>query len=337
MERAGEGTYRLVEPFRPQRLAMDRMLNLPRSEVSPEALAFAKGFCNGVVLWAPGWHLIERTQGTIVQDALVATDAMVNAAQAAGVPVMMAVPCAYPPWCWVQGALSTGKNGYLAPDDRGPTGPWAGYLRLLMDRYKGRVASMVIMNEPNDAFVYQPNAPAAVADMVKSGATVAQEVGFGHVLVPALADSNKPEVFTVWMLEALKGWVPPENVRVSFAHHSYTDTSRGNTNIIESILALMQVYGWPDGQRIFITETGWRFNMNHSHNPADEVYHPSEEEQEQTQLQNVTAVMGRCRALGKVECWANYEYITAMWCGWDTGLCRIDGTPRPVHEKWGVL
>ena len=312
---------------------------------------------NAIILPMPRWDLIQPQAPYFDGPGYDITQCRQIDEQAAqvladGRRLLLAPMAGYPPWSYARRAQKVGKTpgkaARLAPDDLTPTGPWARYLRFVMQRYPKAIP--IVLNEPNFGFIEDaPTMGKQTAQMLKTAASVAARVGCPHILGPAMADTSDPRGFTEGVLKALNwpwgkyhGWQPPK-VTVGWAHHPYVDIKRGNVTGIQHVLALLAKYRWHSGSRIWLTEGGYQYNVHQDPNPdysADPAtwhYNEPLSAQEHTQLVNVSENYAFCKGTGSVELWAQYGYRDSLWGGWASGLIAYDGTPHPLAAEWAKL
>jgi hypothetical protein len=317
---------------------MLKTMNLPMSEM-PAAQAFLleEGAADAIVLWAPEWAALQPAENgpyDLVQ--LTDLDLWSKWVLEHGKKLLIAVPCAYPPWSYGARSKKYGTVDTLPPDDLHPQGAWARYLQLLFFRYPG--ATLIALNEPDYAFSKDPDAGLHTAQMMMCAADVAARCRHERILGPATATSAFAERVLRW----LHNWKPP--VRVGWAHHQYRDVDAGDTREVATVLHLLEKHHWRDGKKIWLTEGGYIYKTTQS---ADPDYHADPATWSYADPLALQELRQHCSvshhyhwsrdlraAQGVVECWANYEYVDAMWGGWASGLVRHDGTPHPLRDDW---
>jgi hypothetical protein len=317
---------------------MLKTLNLPMSEMAGAADFITRDGADQVVLWAPAWSAVQPAEGGVydmTQFALL--DQWSEWVLHVKKPLLVAVPCDYPTWSYGVRSKRAGSNAFtMPPDDLAMSGGWARYIAFMMRRYPR--ARFIVLNEPEYAFSHDPLAALHTSWMMRSAADIAHASGHAMVLGPATATSS----FAKRVLHWLYAWKPP--VRVCWAHHHYRDVDADDHTEVAEVLSALGKHRWRGGRSIWLTEGGYIYRTVHQPgydyfaDPAYWWYEPSLQQQERFQLDSVVRHYRWCRDLdpsvGKVECWANYEYVDALWGGWASGLVNHDGLPHPLHEAW---
>jgi hypothetical protein len=312
---------------------MLRGLNIPLSEWTPEAQEFALQGGAVLVVWAPSMSTIQPTQDQWIDASFDAPDAMVTWGQAHHKQVVIvADPSSYP--AWVLG----NSTERVAPTDISAEGPWGTYLRKVLEHYKGK-ATPIILNEPDYAFAaVNPWAAHALvtAEMMKTGATIAHEVGYEKILAPACATVS----FAVRVLDQLEDWEPP--LKVVWCQHFYEDVMADlpteGTPKTATLLTALKTHKWSNGY-VWFTEGGYVYPVYQSQ-PVDYYADPATWHYtdlatgEAEQLRRMKAFFDWCTKADKIECLANYEYQDSLWSGWASGMVAYDGTAHPLREAW---
>jgi hypothetical protein len=315
-----------------------------------------------VRLWAD-WSVAQPTPDALPD--LSELDAALAQAKADGLRVMVTAWRSPP---WASGATASGELHdriapgadpasrkdvtFKIPADLAPGGAWGRWLDLLITRYAGKLDALEIVNEPNlqlwpqqgpstdpaDAYGSGPlTIDAAVATMMQTASAIAARHDRPPLLVgPATSDSDgdsrlqtRYDTFTHALLRRLaeRGFRPGPSF--AWSHHNYNDVEgdlAGPANRVAQVRALLQGdwAGWPSGDAaqpgVLITESGAR---------VDKVAGLPE------QASALEANLGRMltgpegEGVGMV-----CQYLFVTDAHYDSGLCGLDGTPRPAYYAW---
>jgi hypothetical protein len=242
---------------------------------------------------------------------------------------------------------------YLFPRDLSPGGDWGRWIDYLLGRYGPHIDALEIVNEPNAQLWPQLDrsgrltADAAVAEMMETAAALGARHERPPLLVgPATADSvgdsrlrTGYDTFTAALLGRLaeRGFQPGPGF--AWSHHNYTDVENdlaGDANRVARVRAMLtgRWPGWPRGDAdapgLLVTESGARpavvaerFGIT---DPARAL-----------EAQNDVIIRGMWRlATGPegvgVGLVCQYLFVTDVF--YDSGLCELDGTPRPAYFGW---
>jgi hypothetical protein len=298
-----------------------------------------------VRLWAD-WPRVQPASGT--PPDLAQLDADVALAKADGLRVMVTA------WRFAPWANATPRPGdpardvtFRLPGDLSPNGPWGRWIELLITRYAGRVDALEIVNEPNLQLWPQEGIDSAVATMVETAASIAARNPRAPLLVgPATADvAGAPgratgyDTFTRSLLARLeeRGFQP--GASFAWSHHDYTDVEQdrgGAANGVARVRALLagRWAGWPSADPaapgILITESGARLDV------VAERYGlpgPGTARLKQADLLERSARRMLVGPEGEgVAMVCQYLFVTDA--NYDSGLCDLDGTPRPAYYAW---
>ena len=219
-----------------------------------------------VHMWAD-WASLEPAAGALDSWRLDSLDAQIAAVRSDGRKAMLTI-YRFPGWANGTDGLTAEQVAATMPDRRGPnqpdtrakpleyryptdlsaSGPWAGFLEMLLRRYAGLVEVVEICNEPNYQF-WPQHGPSTTSDPYASGPvtiydTVAQmfvtaqaiqtRVGPSAPILagPACADTNTGgrlrtpyDTFTTQLLSKLsaRGFKP--GPKFAYTHHNYTDVT----------------------------------------------------------------------------------------------------------------
>jgi hypothetical protein len=147
--------------------------------------------------------------------------------------------------------------------------------------------------------------------------------------------------FTTALLDALdaRGFVPGS--RFAWSHHSYADVEgelTGPANRAAAVRATLtgRWAGWPSGDPsnpgLLITETGARLDRIAGRRAL------TGNAAGQRQAELIERYWQRTRftpdgaGIGMV-----CQYLFVTDANYDTGLCELDGTPRPAYRAWATL
>jgi hypothetical protein len=253
---------------------------------------------------------------------LTRLDADVALAKADGLRVMVTA-WRFPTWAAGPGL---GDPTFRVPADLSPEGAWGRWIALLAGRYAGRADALEIVNEPNFQLSAQQGVDSAVAAMMETaGAIAARRPGAPLLVAPATADVDGFEEFTRALLDRLdeRGFHP--GPRFAWSHHDYNDVEKdraGAANGVARVRALLEGR-WTGFPGLLITESGAR---------VDKVGGLAR----QAELLERSA---RRMLLGPegqgVAMLCQYLFVTDP--NYDSGLCALDGTPRPAYYAWAGL
>lgn len=233
---------------------------------------------------------------------------------------------------------------FRLPDDLGPDSDWGRWIDYLISRYGDAIEALEITNEPNLQLWPQTR----VADSTARMMATAQTVAAGHIAPPLLIAPATADVaaapgsrlrtpfgtFAEDLLDRLdeQGFTP--GPRFAWSHHSYVDVESDSAAGTAAARAQLvgRWAGWPAGDPaepgLLVTETGARLNR-----VADE---PVVARQRQAELIERYYRRMQFGAEGKgVALVCLYPFVTDL--NYDSGLCEIDGTPRPAYYAWGRL
>lgn len=239
---------------------------------------------------------------------------------------------------------------FKLPADLSFGSDWGRWIDFLLQRYGGSIDALELMNEPNLQLWPQTGIADAVARMMATAQTVASAHLAGLLLVgPATADTLEDSrlrtgygTFTRELLDRLgaAGFTP--GPRFAWSHHSYGDMegdlggSENRTAKVRSML-VGRWAGWPVGDAaapgVLVTETGARLDkIAEQYGLRD----PAAARQKQAELigRNWQRMQFHPEGAG-VGMVCLYLFVTDM--NYDSGLCDLDGTPRPAYYAWAEL
>src|SRR5215207_970318 len=280
-------------------------------------------------------------------------DAEIEAARADGLKVML-TSWRYPRWSNGTARL-TGKQDeafqqaarfrlggdparrkdltFRVPADLTSGSPYGRWLAALGER---DIDAIEVVNEPNHQLWPQTHVHMAVARMMITGREVLPP---SITLVgPATADRTGGGQldtdhldFARALLDELDavGFRPDE--RTAWSHHNYGDVESDSIDRIAAATAVVRGR-WPDTQ-IVVTESGARLTtIAREENLRDDVV------VRRRQAELIARGYERLRTdlvLAEVQMVLQYLFITDM--NYDSGLCELDGRPRPAYYAWAEL
>ena len=294
-------------------------------------------------LWAD-WPRLQPTRGRWAGHVVESLDRQIDLARADGLKVMLTAWRFAP---WVPGARGDGDPTFRVPLDLSGAGEWAAWIDWLVARYGGRIDAFELFNEPNLQMWPQRGIDVATASMMETGAAVAARHRDAPLLVaPASGDTDEDSpsrtsysVFTRAVLDRLaeRGFAP--GPRFAWSHHNYTDVERdlaGAANRVARVRAMLvgRWGGWPHGDPgspgVLVTESGARpgvvarnFGIT---DPGLALV--GQAELIRRNLWRMT-VGPEGAGVGLV---CQYLFVTDGF--YDSGLCELDGTPRPAYWAW---
>ena len=245
---------------------------------------------------------------------------------------------------------------YRLPEDLSPDGAWGRFIDFLIGRYAGRIDALELFNEPNLQMWPQQDAggaltiDAATATMMQTGVAVsARHRGAPLLVAPATGDPEENsrmrtgyDVFTRALLDRLaeRGFAP--GPRFAWSHHNYTDVESdlaGDGNRVARVRGMLagRWAGWPHGDPgepgILVTESGARpavvaENFGLGLDPAVALAGQAEVIR-RNMWRMAVGPEGRGVALV-----CQYLFVTDGF--YDSGLCELDGTPRPAYYAWAA-
>jgi hypothetical protein len=258
---------------------------------------------------------------------------------------------------------------FKLPSDLSPGSDWGRWIEFLIGRYGGigprSIDALELLNEPNlqlwpqrgpspdpaDPFALGPlTIQHAVARMFATAATVAARHPGAPLLVgPATADPvgdtrlrTGYDTFTKALLDRLQadGFAP--GARFAWSHHAYNDVEGdlgGDANRAAQARAALvgRWAGWPAGDAaapgVLITETGVRLTkVAAAYGLADA---PSAREKQAELIERNWRRMQLGPEGAGVGLVCLYLFVTDI--NYDSGICDLDGTPRPAYHAWAQL
>jgi hypothetical protein len=249
--------------------------------------------------------------------------------------------------------------------DLSPAGAWGRWIDLLIARYSGRIDALEILNEPNLQLWPQQGAsrdPAdphgdgpltvdhAVATMIATAATIARRHPRPPLLVaPATGDPvgdsrlrTGYDTFTRALLTRLseRGFVP--GAGFAWSHHNYADVEgdlAGADNRVGRVRSLLtgRWAGWPRGDAadpgILVTESGAQLNQVARAHGLRDATAAARKQAELIERGLRRMAVGPEGAGVAMVC--HYLFISDI--NFDSGLCDLDGSPRPAYYAWAQL
>jgi hypothetical protein len=255
---------------------------------------------------------------------------------------------------------------FKLPADLSPDSAWARWIDFLLGRYGTSIDALELMNEPNlqlwpqqgpsadraDPFATGPlSIHDAVARMLSTAQVVARRHRNPPLLVgPATADPvgdtrlrTGYDTFTSALLDRLAkdGFDP--GAGFAWSHHSYTDAEGdlgGSDNRVAGARAMLagRWAGWPAGDAdapgLMITETGVRLDkVAAAYGLGRDATSARQKQAELVERHWRRMQLGpEGEGVGLV---CAYLFVTDIT--YDSGMCELDGTPRPAYHAWAQL
>ncbi len=239
---------------------------------------------------------------------------------------------------------------FKLPADLSFGSDWARWIDTLLGRYGAAIDALELLNEPNLQLWPQIGVADAVARMMATAQTVAASHLTRPLLVgPATSDAagdsrlrTSYDTFTPALLDRLDAIGFSADPSFAWSHHSYADVEgdlAGAENGAGRVRGLLagRWAGWPAGDAVspglLVTETGARLDRIAALYGLRE---PAAIGQRQAEL--IERYWQRMQfdpegaGVGMV---CLYLFVTDMH--YDSGLCDLDGTPRPAYAAWGRL
>lgn len=224
---------------------------------------------------------------------------------------------------------------FKVPGDLSPDSAWGRWIDRLIGRYAGRLDALEIVNEPNLQLWPQPGIAESAAAMIETAvALAARHSDAPRIVGPATADvgGEAPlrtgyEEFTRAVLDRLGDPGPG----FSWSHHNYTDVEEDRAGPDSGVARVGALLG---GRRpLLVTESGARLNR-----VAQRFGLTDADAARLKQGELIERGLRRLQ-LGPegdgVELVCQYLFVTDM--NYDSGLCDLDGTPRPAYYAWAEL
>jgi hypothetical protein len=334
-----------VPPAAMQRLARGVSLGPGGDGDQQRYVANRSRFAETATPWVKLWADWPRLQPDSSRPPdFSALDSDVAAARADGLKVMITVWRFAP---WANGGAAAGPAGqdptFRLPDDLSPSSAWGRWLDTVVARYAGKADAIEIVNEPNLQLWPQSGAVVAVAQMMETAAAVAaRHAGAPMMVAPATADvaDDSPQhtsfdAFTRELLARLAqdGFDP--GPRFAWSHHNYGDVENGLAGAESSVARVRAMLSgrWTGAPGILVTESGARLDKIAA---RFGLHDPSAIRLKQAEL--IESALRRL-AYGPdgagVDLVCHYLFVTDP--NYDSGLCDLDGTPRPAYYAWSQL
>jgi hypothetical protein len=223
---------------------------------------------------------------------------------------------------------------FRVPADLSPESPYGHWIAALGDRDADAIE---VVNEPNHQLWPQRDVHRAVARMMATARAVLESREL-TIVGPATADrvgsgplDTDHLEFARALLDELDAIGFHPDPRTAWSHHNYADVESDSTDRVEAAGALVRER-WP-GAPILVTETGARLTtIAREERLRDDV------RVRRRQAELLAANYERLRttpAGAGVEMVLQYLFITDM--NYDSGLCELDGRPRPAYYAWAEL
>jgi hypothetical protein len=320
-----------------------------------------------VRLWAD-WPVLEPERGAAPDFTRLDQD--VEAARADGRRIILTA-WRFPRWANGTEALTAAADAAYQLDDRIDPGDdparrkdltfklpgdlsfgsdWARWIDSLLARYGGSIDALELTNEPNLQLWPQTGVADAVARMMATAQTVAgSHLTRPLLLAPATSDAvgdsrlrTSYDTFTRMLLDRLDANGFTADASFAWSHHSYADVEgdlAGPDSRTARVHALLtdRWPGWPAGTAadpgLLVTETGARLDRIAALYGLSD---PAAVAQRQAEL--IERYWRRMQfdpegvGVGMV---CLYLFVTDMH--YDSGLCDLDGSPRPAYHAWASL
>lgn len=301
--------------------------------------------CTWVRLWAE-WPKLQPREGDPPDFAPL--DSEIAAARADGLNVMLTA-WRYPRWANGTAALTPAEDAryeiadrlkpgadparrkdltFRAPDDLDAGSPFGRWLAALGQR---DVDAIEVVNEPNLQLWPQAGVHDVVARMI---ATARQVISPGGpaVVGPATSDRVGGGRLGTDHLEFTRALIDAIEARPdAWSHHTYGDVENDTGERLAAAGRLVRDR-WPD-MPIQVTETGARLTAIAR---AERLRDDGLVRRRQAELIARAYERLRASAAGDgVELVLQYLFITDM--NYDSGLCELDGRPRPSYFAWAQL
>ena len=269
-----------------------------------------------------------------------ALDADVAAARADGLKVMITVWRFAP---WANGGGGAGPAGqdvtFKLPADLSPASAWGRWLDAVVGRYAGRADAIEIVNEPNLQLWPQSGVVAAVAQMMETAAVVAARHADAPLLAgPATADvdTGSPQrtpfdEFTRDLLDRLDQHGFDPGPRFAWSHHNYGDVENDLAGAQSSVARVRATLTgrWRGAPDLLVTESGARLDRLGAADAAT------------ARLKQAELIERSLRRLAFGPDGAGvglvFQYLFVTDPTYDSGLCNLDGSPRPAYYAWSQL
>jgi hypothetical protein len=328
---------------------------------------FAETGCTWIRLWAD-WPTMQPAPGAAPD--FKALDADIAAARADGCKVMLTayrfarwangtaqITAAQDPGFQLQDRLVEGADPakrkeltFRIPDDVSEQSAWGKWIGMLADRYGKSVDALEIFNEPNLQFWPQQDASGKltvqrpVARMIATARAALGKIGGAPLLVvPATSDRNDHSRlntgygdFADALLDELDAIGFKADKSVAWSHHNYGDVEGDSADrVADARRRLVGRWpGWPNGDArtpgVMITETGARLTRIATQEKlVDDVL--VRRRQAELVLRNAERMRLGPEGDG-VGLLLYYLFVTHVV--YDSGLCELDGTPRPAYFAW---
>jgi len=304
--------------------------------------------CTWVRLWAE-WPKLQADPRRAPNFSEL--DAEIAAARADGLKVML-TSWRYPRWANGTAALTPERDAAFELADRvkpggdparrkdltfrvpGELGEDSAYGRWLAALGERDVDAIEVVNEPNHQLWPQRAVHAAVARMMATARAVLDGTRI-TVVGPATADRRGGGPLGTDHLQFARALIDELELigfradeRTAWSHHNYGDVESDGAERIAAAAAL--VAERLPGRPIWVTETGARLTtIARDERLRDDVV------VRRRQAELVARGYERLRAQAGVDMVLQYLFITDM--NYDSGLCELDGRPRPAYYAWAQL
>jgi hypothetical protein len=315
--------------------------------------------CAWVRLWAE-WPKLQPSRDRLPDFREL--DAEIAAARADGLKVMLTA-WRYPRWANGTSALTPEQDAafelgdrmtpgrdpagrkqltFRVPTDMAAFGAW---IELLGRR---GVDAVEVVNEPNHQLWPQRDVHVAVARMIATARAALDRAGPGAPLLvaPATADRAGTDALETDHLEFARNLLDEldaigfrADARTAWSHHNYADVESDGGERIAALHDLLagRWTGWPaadpSAPGILVTESGARLTTI---SRAEKIVDPATLLSRQAEL--IARGFERLRTGPEgagVALVLHYLFVTDF--NYDSGLCDLDGRPRPAYYAWAEL
>jgi hypothetical protein len=305
---------------------------------SQDYLADRQRFAETGTPWVRMWADWPRVQPRPDRPPdLAALDRQIDAARDDGRGVVLTA-WRFAPWA------GGGEDGFQVPGDLSPRAAWGRWIETLVDRFAGRIDALEIMNEPNLQLRPQRGIDAAVATMIETALVVARRHRDAPLLAgPATSDTTERsaartpyDAFTGALLRRLVARDVDPGDRFAWSHHNYEDVEgdlAGAENRLARTRALL-AGRWTGRRRLFVTESGARPDVLAKRFDLGRREAALAKQAELVERAFLRVALGP-EGGGDVALVCQYLFVTDRF--YDSGLCELDGTPRPAYYAWAGL
>jgi hypothetical protein len=245
--------------------------------------------------------------------------------------------------------------GFRLPPDLGPGSAWGRWIEFLIARYRGRIAALELINEPNSQVwpLEDPSPTAdpydqgpiaihrAVAQMFATASGIAASYDPAPLLMgPATSDGAGDsrlaigyDTFTGLLLDELDRIGFVAGPRFAWSQHNYTDVEESLEHTRAEEVQGMLAARWTGMPALFIPEGGARLTR------LAQLYGTTAPDELRTLQASLLArnVEQMAQVAGGAGVAMVGQYLFFTDPHFDSGLCEVDGTQRPAYARWRAL